>query len=418
MCVTPRPPNRDGGNLVTSAGGGKPPGPHADPGFAGLPPTVERLLAGTPGGLPGALLGGGPERCERIGLVLLDAFGWRFVQRHAGHPLLRRLREHGAVTRLATQFPSTTTAHVTTMHTGRPVGDHGLYEWNVYEPALDEVITPIIYARAGDLVPDTLRGSRAGIGDIVPPGTIYERLAERGVRSVVLQPAAFSPSTYDSVAVRGAELRPYRSFEEAAGMLAGALATPGYVYLYWHMIDAIGHERGPDSPEFDAACVAALDALERALATVAGPALMLVTADHGQIAVDPSRVDYLEDFLPEIDDHLRRGASGGPLGPAGSARDLFLHAAPGRAEELAAELRARLDGRAEVHLTAELEARGLFGVVGPRLRARLADLCVLPAPGRMAWLRSAASVEQRFRGHHGGLTPEEAETWLGAIMLG
>ena len=73
-------------------------------------------------------------------------------------------------------------------------------------------------------------------------------------------------------------------------------------------------------------------------------------------------------------------------------------------------------GRAEVVQVAELEARGLFGDVGPRLRARLADVCVLPAPGRMAWLRSAASVEQRFRGHHGGLDPEECETWLGVMV--
>jgi hypothetical protein len=387
-------------------------------GFADIPVTVERLLTGASGGLPDALLGGGPARFERVAVVLLDAFGWRFVQRHAEHPLLRRLHAQGTVTRLASQFPSTTTAHVTTMHTGTPVGEHGLYEWNVYEPALDAVVTPILYGRAGDLTPDTLRGSGVGIREMVPPGTLYHRLAASGARSVVLQPAVFSPSTYDSVALEGAQLRPYPSFAAAAAMLADALAAPGYVYLYWHGIDAIGHECGPDSPEFDAACLAALDALDAALARDASGALLLMTADHGQMAVDPSRVDYLEDFLPDIDGLLRRGAGGRPLGPAGSARDVFLHAAPGRADELAGELRERLARRAEVHLTAALEARGLFGTVGRRLRARLADVCVLPADGRMAWLRGAAGVERHFRGHHGGLSAAESETWLGAMILG
>src|SRR5688500_15724720 len=121
-------------------------------GFADLPATVERLLTGAPGGIA---LPAAPERIDRVAVVLLDAFGMRFVQRHAGHPLLRRL----AVAPLASQFPSTTTAHVTTMHTGTPVGTHGLYEWNVYEPALDAVITPILYARAGEWTPDGLRGS-------------------------------------------------------------------------------------------------------------------------------------------------------------------------------------------------------------------------------------------------------------------
>jgi len=31
----------------------------------------------------------------------------------------------------------------------------------------------------------------------------------------------------------------------------------------------------------------------------------------------------------------------------------------------------------------------------------------------MAWLRAFPSHERRFRGHHGGLTAAESETWLG-----
>jgi hypothetical protein len=295
------------------------------------------------------------------------------------------------------------------MHTGLPVGAHGLYEWNVYEPALDAVITPILFTPAGEYAPDGLRGSGIGMGDVLGGPTIYERLAEAGVRSVVLQPSAFSPSTFDSVAARGAELRPYATVADGAAALVEALREPGYVYLYWHEIDFLGHIHGPDSPEFDAACVAALDALDAALAGAGPEALVLFTADHGQVAVDPERVDYLEDFVPQIGEYLAHG-------PAGSARDVFLHARPGLAAELTGELRERLDGRAEVVQVAELEAAGLFGEVGPRLRARLADVCVLPAPGRMAWLRSHAGVEQRFRGHHGGLDPAECETWLGAIL--
>ena len=370
--------------------------------FAAIPATVERLLTGAPGGLA---LPGLPERAARVAVVLLDAFGMRFVQRHADHPLLRRL----AIAPLASQFPSTTTAHVTTMHMGAPVGVHGLYEWNVYEPSLDAVITPILFTPAGEYAPNGLRGSGIGMEDVLAGPTFYERLAESEVRSVVLQPAAFSPSTFDSVAARGAELRPYATFADGAAGLVEALREPGYAYLYWHEIDLNGHLHGPDSPEFDAACVAALDALDAALSAAGPEALVLFTADHGQVATDPSRVDYLEDFLPDVGDRLAHG-------PAGSARDVFLHARPGRGAALARELRERMEGRAQVFEVAELEAAGLFGDVGPRLRARLADVCVLPAPDRMAWLRAAAGVEQRFRGHHGGLDPAECETWLGAMV--
>jgi hypothetical protein len=117
--------------------------------------------------------------------------------------------------------------------------------------------------------------------------------------------------------------------------------------------------------------------------------------------VHPDRLDELDVIWPELRRHLRHP-------PAGSARDCFLHVddAPSVIDELA----ARLEGRATVH-----RARDLFPAPGPRLEARLADVCVLPAPGRMAWLRAYPSHERRFRGHHGGLTPAEAETWLGVL---
>ena len=345
--------------------------------FADIPPYVERLL----------MTGGR----ERLGVVLLDGFGRRFLERHASHPFLRRLE----ITELATQFPSTTTAHVTTMHTGRPVGEHGLYEWNVYEPAIDQVIVPL---RFQGLDPQVL----------IDGPTLYERLAEAGVRSVVMHPSSFSPSTFDRVSTAGARLAPFASLGRGVAAFVNALAEPGYVYFYWDRIDAQGHHHGPASREFDAAALEALDALERGLRTIPG-ALLLVTADHGQVAVDPARVDYLDELWPPLRSRLRHR-------PAGSARDVFLHT--NATEEVTRELAARLEERAEVHAVAELVAAGRFGTVGPRLRARLADVCVLPAAGRMAWLRSAAGVETRFRGHHGGLHPDEVDTWVGALELG
>jgi hypothetical protein len=127
---------------------------------------------------------------------------------------------------------------------------------------------------------------------------------------------------------------------------------------------------------------------------------VVVTADHGQNDVGP--VDHLDVAWPPLLQHLRHP-------PAGSARDCFLHVRD--PETVVGELRAVLGERAEVRLAAEL-----FPDAGPRLQARLADVCVLPAPGRMAWLRSHPSVQLRFKGHHGGRTPEESETWVGMMQ--
>ena len=87
---------------------------------------------------------------------------------------------------------------------------------------------------------------------------------------------------------------------------------------------------------------------------------------------------------------------------------MFLHVR--EPDTVIAELSARLGDSAQVQ-----PAASLFDTVGERLAARLADVVVLPADGREAWLRSAAGVEQHFRGHHGGLHPDETRTYLAEL---
>jgi len=340
--------------------------------------------------------------------VVLDAFGRRFLERHADHPLLRRLAAEGTITPLLSQFPSTTTAHITTLHTGRPVGEHGLYEWRVYEPAIDEVILPLPFALP-EQEPDSLRATGLDPRALLEGDTFYERLAARGIEPVAIQPSSFCPSTFDGVAAAGARLVPFGTLDDAVRRLREELSRPGrrYAYLYWDEIDRVGHLEGPDSPAFDQAIGHALDVLDAALRDLPG-AVALITADHGQVAVSPERLDLLDDLWPALPDLLSHA-------PAGSGRDVFLHTR--HAPEVVTGLAERLDGRAEVRLVADMVEEAWFGSAGPRLRARLADVCVLPAPGRHAWLRRWPSIAMQFRGQHGGWHPDERETWIGEIAL-
>src|SRR4051812_44344841 len=392
--------------------------------FAALPATIERLLVGGgEEGLPPAALGDAPERVERVVLVLLDAFGWRFFARHGDdHPLLRRFLADGTVAKLTSQFPSTTVAHVTTLHTGRPVAEHGLYDWNLYEPGLDALVTPLMFSFAGDARRDTLRVLNADPRAMYPTGTLYRRLADAGVRSVAFQPASFAPSTYDGVLLDGAELYPYPNIETAFRELADALTevpTPTYAYVYIDTVDAIGHQHGPSSAMFDTEARRCLDAIERALPTLPAGTLLLLAADHGQIDVDPARTRFVNELWPGMRKHLRHDRIGRPLAPAGSARDLFLHTAHGERDHVIATLRDLVGDVADVHATDDLIAEGLFAVPpGPRLRERVGDVCVLPAPGETVWWRERGRFGMRFRGHHGGLTPDEAHTLVASLVVG
>jgi hypothetical protein len=351
--------------------------------FADIPDDVRRRVAGG----------------ERVVLVLLDGFGLEFLERHDDHPLV----EHLDVMPLRSQFPSTTTAHVTTVHFGVPVQQHGLYEWNVLEPSLDEIICPLRFNPAGSRIEGAL-ADRLDPSVLAPGPTFYETL---GVPCIVAQPRWIAGSSFTRMATRGATVQGFDELEPGVRALGEALAGPGdhrYGFLYWDLVDQAGHDHGPSSPEFAAASRAALDALWSALEELKD-ATVLITADHGQVDVGPDRVDYLDDLWPELPSLLSHPR------PAGSARDAFLHVRKGHVERVIDELSIRLAERAVVRPAGEL-----FDWIGPRLRDRLGDVAVLPSPGRQVWMRRAAATEQWFLGQHGGLTSAETGTYLARVL--
>ena len=341
---------------------------------------------------------------ERVALILLDGLGAEMLARHEHHPFVRRLE----LTRLRSQFPATTTAHVTTIHYGLPVGAHGLYEWNILEPSLGELICPLMFEIAGGHRRDGLAG-RLDPRALAPGPTLYETL---GARSLVVQPHHIGGSQYTLMATRGADRAVFADLADGVRLLVNALTDRhgyGYGFLYWDRIDASGHEHGPDSPQFDAAARSALDALELSLGSGADGRVselsVLLCADHGQVSVSPERVDYLDDLWPQLPELLSQPR------PAGSSRDVFLHVAPGQLQAVIDGLSERLGDRARV-----LPAAELFHSIGPRLRERLGDVAVLPAAGRQAWMRRAAAGERWFRGHHGGFEDQEAATYLAELQ--
>ena len=350
--------------------------------FAELPALVEELLG----------------EHDRVALIYFDAFAWRFAERHAGHPLLA----NATVEKWSAQFPSTTTVHTTTIHTGLPLAEHGLYEWHVYEPRLNRIITPLWFCFAGDDERDTLLAAGLDPAEVFPWPSLYERLP---VPSHVAMPHRIGSSPPSGRLLAGATVHDFSSPQEGVATLARALAAEERAYgtLYLPDVDSFMHMHGPDAPAVPLAVEATLSAIRQ------GPwpegTLVLVTSDHGMAAISPERTTYLNVLWPELAGHLAQGADGKPLAPAGSARDLFLHVLPDRVDEVHAELAGRLEGVADVRRTDD----GLFPEIGEPLRARLAPLVVLPHPGEAAYWLDPPRFEQRFLGQHGGLSADEME---------
>ncbi|HEX8917754.1 MAG TPA: alkaline phosphatase family protein, partial [Chloroflexota bacterium] len=262
---------------------------------------------------------------------------------------------------------------------------------------------------------------------LFPRHTVYQRLAEHSVPSFVLQSRDYTPSALSSVVCDGATITPFDDLQGGLNSLCAlneSLKTRYYATLYWGAIDAASHHDGPESPQFADAvdsCFQLLEsALHRRLTEHGRKTLLLLTADHGQTAVDPATTIYLNREVPGIDGWIARNRRGDLLVPAGSARDMFLHIYPDRLDEAEMRLREHLQGRAAVHRVDDLIAQGFFGrgEPGRAFLERVANLVVLPLGQESVWWLEPGKFSMTFRGHHGGLTPAEMETELLALAYG
>jgi predicted AlkP superfamily pyrophosphatase or phosphodiesterase len=398
--------------------------------FANLPATITYLLTGQKQDqvLPDDVFGDLPTRYNKVIFFFIDGFGWNFYERNVGkHNFLRTIQTHGMVSKMTSQFPSTTAAHVTCIHTGLNVGQGGIYEWYYYEPLVDEIISPLLFSFAGDkTVRDTIKRTSIPPTNFFPQQTFYHTLQGHGITSHIFQHQAYSSSTYSDIVFRGATVHPYRTLSEAFNRLSELVRTdntgPCYYFLYFDRIDKECHNYGPyarQSVEVIDQFVGMTDQFLRTIRGKAPDTLLMMSADHGHVAVNPRTTYYLNQQIPGITRYLKTNQRGIPLVPAGSSRDMFLYVKEEYIDEVVHKLRQCLNGKAEVYTTQELLAQNFFGLQepSPTFLARVGNVVILPYKYETVWWYEEGKFEMHFQGHHGGLTPEEMEIPLMLLPL-
>ena len=381
-------------------------------GFAGTPQRITEAFAS--------------KNYDAVVLFFVDAFGWRFFEKFQDHPFLQRFTKHGKAEKITSQFPSTTAAHVTTIHTGLNVGQSGVHEWYYYEPLVDRVIAPLLFSYSGTKERDTLV-KKVKPEALYPNGVFYPALKKMGVGSFNFGVRDHTPSTYGLTVMKESEIVSFKTLSEALvniGLTLKAQTQPTYIHLYFDRIDGIAHEYGPNSPQVEAEIETFLLMMENFFDRIFGGSkriLFLMTADHGMCEVDPQTTVYLNTGwgFSGFDKFIRTNKRGQLIVPTGSARDMFLHIKKGMEDEAREFLAKRLESRADVARTEDLIAEGFFGHdVSTRFRERAGNLVILPYRHESVWWYEKDKFEMQFLGHHGGLTPQEMETVLYSLEVG
>lgn len=342
------------------------------------------------------LEGEGLAGVTNLVLLVIDGLGAEWLASRSPEGLLSRHRL-GPIT---TVFPSTTATAITTFLTGEAPTGHGLTGWHTWVAELGCVLkvlpgTPryggASYAAAG-VDPMKLFGHRS----------LFERIEDR---SFVVTPAHIARSDFNLAHARGARVVPYKGLKDLFRRTARIIRWERgrkFLYCYWSELDHIGHEQGM----WRAGAAAHLAAIEAALtdflARIAGTdTAVLVTADHGQIDTKPGDVIDLADH-PELEACLALPLCGEP-------RAAFAYLKNGREGDFLAYCAGPLAGLVEVHPSADLRARGLFGPE-PAQRAfasRIGDWTLLPTGNRVLRQRLPLEEPHTLIGQHGGLSSTE-----------
>jgi len=383
--------------------------------FSNIPGTIDYLLSGSSDipKLPNDTFTN--KVSPKLVFFFIDSFGWQFFEKNQErYPFLKRFMDKGVVSKLTSQFPSTTAAHVTSIHTGQSVAESGIFEWYYYDPIVDDIISPLLYSIGRDKKRDSLTTPPE---QILPTTTFYQTLAKKKIDSYIFQYRDYTPSIYSDTVFKGAkEVTPYRNLAHGLTLLAQKIYSTkqGYFFFYYDSLDGTGHLDGPGSPTHTAEIELLFTMLENLFYQKIDhnrDVAILLSADHGLANTPPKKTFYLNQELPELETKLMRNKKGQLLVPGGSCRDYFLYVKDSELVGVKKILEAKLKGIAEVFLTSTLIEEGIFGnkPLSKRLLERLGNLVILPFNGQGVFWYEEGVFEQVLSGHHGGLTPEEME---------
>lgn len=389
--------------------------------FAAVPRTAADVLGVDVGPtLPGDVLAGVETDVSNVLVVLIDGLGWHRFQRDGGdHRFLERLLDRARCTPLTAVLPSSTGAAITTVHTGSTPAEHGVLGWDVRLPAEDVTV---------EVFPHTLRDAT---GDPTPPVAseevvratpIYPELEADGVEARTIQPAETLESAYTESAIGGAKHVPYDGIEDGAASVRAELEAnhgPSYTYFYTPDVDAATHDGGTDSADYHDALATVSERLSSALyddlnPEVAAETLLLVTADHGMVDIEPGPAGYLDvTSIPDVATSLARRPSGDPVLPWGDYRGLHLKVENGDRRRAREALEAH---GVTVFSREEVLERCFYGPSTPDgFESRVGDL-IATHPDLKLGYPGGEKIEP-YVGMHGGPTEREMVVPFAAARL-
>lgn len=320
-------------------------------------------------------------------VLLIDGFGSANLSLASGHArFMNSLPQIDK--KIATVFPSTTAAALVSLSTGLMPADHGFLGYQLFDRLTGQSQNMLSgWTEAG--------ASTKWLGSAVSLG----RSISHGAEKVFVGHSAYQASGFteamlpDARFVAADELS--QRFDEVMKILRSSFR--GVVYLYVPEVDQVGHAFGPYSARWFEQVEAVDREVGRLTSSLGSGQQVVVTADHGMIAVSQKEQIHWDELSVER-----------PIFVGGDTRCNFVYLDNSTEVTVYQQsLRQLLPDTVLVATPAELELQG-WQVASLEFTERIPDLYLICSGGGALYHRDFASSKSlRMMGHHGGISPEE-----------
>lgn len=336
---------------------------------------------------------------SKIALIVVDGLGTINLTDNSGHArrLVSQLSDHGFS--LFSGLPSTTSSALASLTTGVSSGRHGMMGYSTRNPI------------SGGLL-NHLKPFPEGIEPEVwqPEPTIFETLAKQSIPTLAIGEERFQGTDFSRAILRGAEFAGSHKLADHSALMRSFFDTheTGLCYLYWPVLDRVGHARGVNSADW----VNELEKLDAWVGELSDALrddeAALMVADHGMVSVSGADRVVLEASHPLRSDIALVG---------GEPRCLHLYAAHEAPVGFVDRVRDWVGNRGEVLSRSDCVARNIFGEVTDAHRLRIGD-AVIFATGSWVFYdeATASSASYQMVGQHG--SSSAVETTVPCIAFG
>jgi predicted AlkP superfamily pyrophosphatase or phosphodiesterase len=332
-------------------------------GQVGIEPLIPDYSEGNIRGLIPALLGPSGTNdlpdwmpsvvrgCAQVVVLVLDGLGWdQLNERPELAPTMSKM-QGGAITSVV---PTTTATALTSITTGLTPAEHGLIGYRMAVGG--EVLNVLRWSVGGE---DRRRS--------FPPADVQSTPAFLGHDVAVVSPCHLENSAFTEAHLGGCRAEGWRAASSIAPRVAELLAQGDrLVYAYYSGVDTIAHEQGFGA-YYDAELATTDDLVRQVIDVLPAGAVLVVTADHGQVEVGDRIIVPPAELLNLL------------TLQSGEGRFRWLHAKPGAAAAVLEMALERFGSSTWVVSAEQVLDEGWMGrSMRPAVRSRLGDVALVP----------------------------------------